>query len=328
LGHLMAFRCRLLFTVSTILAAFVIQATEVALMGTSPLPKVRNRVLVSALNLRRTIMHASSSQSQHLRKRNVGSLGVVPRSRCSVVDVDRSGKGSSFASDAKRRKTNAPPSKKDIDMVRTQLGRPPMGKWSVQAYCPSGHPQVLRVHPIAFRKGKATPFPTLFWLTCTHYRQWISRLEANGTIAKINTMLSENKDMAALFEKQQEEYRKMRYEALDEEDLKFLEERPTMKERLMEGGIGGSSSKNRIRCLHENYAHFLATGSNIVGETVSSWGAIPPCSCDCNGRVTMSPQVTFHEQSSEEKIPKSTLKNDNNNNERDIETPHHNDVVD
>mmetsp|Transcript_6311 Transcript_6311/g.8786 ORF Transcript_6311/g.8786 Transcript_6311/m.8786 type:complete len:295 (-) Transcript_6311:456-1340(-) len=254
---------RLLLTlVTTFLAASATQATEVALMGTSPLPIVKNRVLLGSLNLRRAIMHSSSHS--HRRKRNIGSLGVVPRSRCNVFDVDKSGKVAAFASDTKKRKISAP-SKKDKDMVRTQLGRPPMGKWSVQAYCSSGHPQVLRVHPIAFRKGKATPFPTLFWLTCPHYRQWISRLEANGSIAKINNMLSENKDMATLFEKQQEEYRKMRYEALDEEDLKFLEERPTMKERLMAGGIGGSSSKNRIRCLHENYAHFLATGSNVVG---------------------------------------------------------------
>jgi len=161
-------------------------------------------------------------------------------------------------------------------MVRVQLGREPMGNWSVQKYCSSGHPQVLKVHPLVARKGKVTPFPTLFWLTCTHYRQSISRLEAEGYIAKVNEILGNDTTMAAKFVENQEEYRNLRFDELDQEDQKFLEERPQMQLKLRMG-IGGSHNKSRIRCLHENFAHFLATGNNVVGEYIWNLGVIPEC---------------------------------------------------
>eukprot|EP00471_Norrisiella_sphaerica_P006408 CAMPEP_0184484692 /NCGR_PEP_ID=MMETSP0113_2-20130426/6375_1 /TAXON_ID=91329 /ORGANISM="Norrisiella sphaerica, Strain BC52" /LENGTH=124 /DNA_ID=CAMNT_0026865787 /DNA_START=444 /DNA_END=815 /DNA_ORIENTATION=- len=90
--------------------------------------------------------------------------------------------------------------------------------------------------------------------------------------------------MATAFAKNQEEYRKMRLEALDEEEIAYLQAQPQMNQKLVEGGIGGNLNPNRIRCLHENYAHFLATGSNVIGEEVESWKVIPPCCSEEKGR--------------------------------------------
>mmetsp|Transcript_932 Transcript_932/g.1304 ORF Transcript_932/g.1304 Transcript_932/m.1304 type:complete len:238 (-) Transcript_932:121-834(-) len=173
------------------------------------------------------------------------------------------------------------PSETDVNMVQKLLGRPPMGLWTVQSYCPSGHPKVLRVHPLMVRKKgeEVTPFPTLFWLTCAHYRSCISRLECEGYILTINKLLEEDKKMADQYLKDQESYRTMRLESLSEEERRLLN--PSMMRRFTEGYIGGSANPRRIRCLHENFAHFLATGNNVVGEYIWNLGVIPPCP-DCN----------------------------------------------
>src|SRR5918996_1083554 len=70
----------------------------------------------------------------------------------------------------------------DLALVTEQLGRPPLTDFSVVARCGSGHPLVIRNHPVD-RAGK--PFPTLYWLTCPDAVKAVSRLEAEGWIKRL-----------------------------------------------------------------------------------------------------------------------------------------------
>ncbi|GAB5364605.1 hypothetical protein AAMO2058_000984200 [Amorphochlora amoebiformis] len=169
----------------------------------------------------------------------------------------------------------------DIEKVRGMLGRTPMGTWMIHSYCDSNrtHPQVLKVHPLMRRKkrGDLTPMPTLYWLCCPHYQYWISRLEGEGYIEKVNSLLENNESMAQAFHNNNKRYIDQRWDLLSESERKFVAERSTVQDRLLRSGIGGSANLRRIRCLHENFAHFLATEDNVVGEYISSLGLIPPC---------------------------------------------------
>lgn len=42
-------------------------------------------------------------------------------------------------------------------------------------------------------------------------------------------------------------------------------------EQILRGcGIAGMRYTNQVKCLHTHYAHYLATGQNIVGEWVQA----------------------------------------------------------
>jgi hypothetical protein len=61
----------------------------------------------------------------------------------------------------------------------------------------------------------------------------------------------------------------LRWETLSVEDRAYCEARGASHvEALRERGIGGYATDDQVKCLHVHYAHFLATGDNIVGEWV------------------------------------------------------------
>jgi hypothetical protein len=71
----------------------------------------------------------------------------------------------------------------DLAIVRDQLGREPTTRFTVVARCPDGHPLVIRNEPV---DADGHPFPTLFWLTCPAAVRAVSRVEAEGWIARLN----------------------------------------------------------------------------------------------------------------------------------------------
>ena len=71
----------------------------------------------------------------------------------------------------------------DLRIVAEQLGREPTIPFTVVARCAPGHPLVIRNAPV---DGDGRPFPTSYWLTCPNAVRSVSRLEADGWIARLN----------------------------------------------------------------------------------------------------------------------------------------------
>ncbi len=71
----------------------------------------------------------------------------------------------------------------DLVAVREQLGREPTVPFTVTARCTGGHPLVIRNAPV---DAQGAPFPTTHWLTCPDAVRSVSRLEADGWIARLN----------------------------------------------------------------------------------------------------------------------------------------------
>ena len=86
-----------------------------------------------------------------------------------------------------RIEATATASEEDLSMLEAQLGRRPSGVLKVEAYCPAGHPQVIRYYPLSLsEEGKVlSPFPTLYWLTCRSLIRQVSEFESYGWIGKI-----------------------------------------------------------------------------------------------------------------------------------------------
>ena len=138
----------------------------------------------------------------------------------------------------------------DLAAVTAQLGREPITEFSVLARCGSGHPLVIRNHPVD-RAGE--PFPTLYWLTCTEAVAAVSRLESQGWIKR----LAERAQTDPAFAR-----------ALEEAHRAYAEERGRWASRARNwGGVGGTRAG--VKCLHAHYAHHLAGGKDPVGSWVA-----------------------------------------------------------
>jgi exopolyphosphatase/guanosine-5'-triphosphate,3'-diphosphate pyrophosphatase len=138
----------------------------------------------------------------------------------------------------------------DLALVREQLGREPLTDFSVMARCASGHPLVIRNHPIDL-EGK--PFPTLYWLTCPEAVKAVSRIEAEGWIKRIDARAGEEPVLGAALERA--------HTAYGEERGRWLEQARDW------GGVGGSRAG--VKCLHAHYANHLAGADDPVGLWVS-----------------------------------------------------------
>jgi len=138
----------------------------------------------------------------------------------------------------------------DRDAVTAQLGRPPRGLRSVAHRCPCGAPTVVCTHP---RLEDGTPFPTLYYLTCTRLTALVSTLEAGGVMRELTERLAEDPAFAAAYRRAHESY-------LAERDA--LEPLGT---RVSAGGM-----PDRVKCLHVHVAHALAAGPGVnpVGDEV------------------------------------------------------------
>jgi exopolyphosphatase/guanosine-5'-triphosphate,3'-diphosphate pyrophosphatase len=154
----------------------------------------------------------------------------------------------------------------DLAAVIDQLGREPLTTFSVAARCESGHPLVIRNFPVDLQ-GK--PFPTLYWLTCPEAVKAVSRLEADGWIARFNEKAESRTGFADELERAHAEYA--------EERARWHEEARAW------GGVGGT--RTGVKCLHAHYANHLAGGADPVGAWVA--GKVEPVHPDegRSGRV-------------------------------------------
>ncbi|CCH28067.1 DUF501 domain-containing protein [Actinosynnema sp. NPDC047251] len=134
-------------------------------------------------------------------------------------------------------------SDEDLAIVAEQLGRAPRGVRAVAARCPSGHPAVVRTSP---RLEDGTPFPTLYYLTCSRLNSYVSRLEGAGLMKEMTDRLATDEQLAERYRFAHESY---------------LAERDAIEPLGTTVTAGGMP--DRVKCLHVHVAHSLAAGPGV-----------------------------------------------------------------
>lgn len=152
---------------------------------------------------------------------------------------------------------------KDREEVEKQLGRKPRGEFKVLKRTLENQPVVIKTDPI-LPGGK--PFPTLYYLTLPKLVQAVSRLEDKGFVTDFEERIRCDSSFAKLYRKAQEAYINDRIEATGSR-LEGLS--PEIKQTITSTGIGGVKNLSAVKCLHAQYAHYLATMKNPVGEEIS-----------------------------------------------------------
>lgn len=151
----------------------------------------------------------------------------------------------------------------DAAAVTAQLGRPPRAVREVAHRCPCGLPSVVQTAP---RLEDGTPFPTLYYLTCSRLAARLSGLEAAGRMREMTERLGADPELAAAYRRAHEAY-------LAERDA--IEPLGT---RVSAGGM-----PERVKCLHVHAAHALARGPGVnpFGDEalaeVGAWWMAGPC---------------------------------------------------
>ncbi|HEY5659838.1 MAG TPA: DUF501 domain-containing protein [Gaiellaceae bacterium] len=134
----------------------------------------------------------------------------------------------------------------DRALVERQLGRPPRAFRRVAVRCPFGRPAVTEQSPY---DDRGEPFPTTYWLTCSHLVAQVSRLEAAGGVERWTRAANEDPELAASLERANAEQRRLRPEL----DL----------------GVGGArAGAGSLKCLHAHVAFALAQPGYELGERV------------------------------------------------------------
>lgn len=141
----------------------------------------------------------------------------------------------------------------DREIVERQLGRSPRAFRRVTVRCPFGRPAVTEQAP--FDIG-GTPFPTQFWLTCSHLAMQLARLEAAGGVERWSAAAVADPELRASLARAHEEQRMLRPE--------------------LPGGIGGAARTGSLKCLHAHAAYALARpgytlGDRILAEAAPLW---------------------------------------------------------
>ena len=157
----------------------------------------------------------------------------------------------------------------DLEIVRKQIGRNDITFLRVIRRCSYGFPVVIECYPE--KDGK--PFPTLYWLTCPHLRQEVSRLEEKGWIKRFEKRIEDSTTMRERMEKAHEEIKNRRERLIRDENLKRL---------LSEVGSGGIRDFTKVKCLHLHLADYLAGVDNPIGEEI--WMMLGMKECE-GGRI-------------------------------------------
>lgn len=147
---------------------------------------------------------------------------------------------------------------RDAGLATQMIGRPLRGRSAVAVRCAWGLPAVLRVDP---RLDDATPFPTLFWLSCPLANRFVGRLEAQGEMSRFNDRLRADERLAAAYAGSSERY---------------VAARDALGGPLPRDDAAGGMP-TRVKCLHALYAHHLAIGDNPVGVWVGE--RVEPLAC-------------------------------------------------
>lgn len=153
----------------------------------------------------------------------------------------------------------------DVAAVSAQLGRTPRGARAVAYRCPCGMPAVVETSP---RLADGTPFPTLYYLTCSRATAAVSALESAGLMRQMNARLASEPVLADQYRRAHERYLARRDEI----------------ERVDEiAGVSAGGMPTRVKCLHVHVAHSLAEGPGVnpfgdeTLEQMGPWWTAGPC---------------------------------------------------
>ncbi|MGH4017027.1 MAG: DUF501 domain-containing protein [Pseudonocardiaceae bacterium] len=139
----------------------------------------------------------------------------------------------------------------------------PRGLRAVAHRCPCGLPSVVQTHP---RLEDGTPFPTLYYLTCSRLAGLVSTVEASGAMREMTDRLAEDPELAQAYLAAHESY---------------LAERDSLEPLGTQVSAGGMPG--RVKCLHVHVAHALARGPGVnpFGDEVlaqlGGWWIAGPC---------------------------------------------------
>lgn len=145
----------------------------------------------------------------------------------------------------------------DRAVVSAQIGRPSRAAPDVVARCHLGLPVVTRM-PRRLEDG--TPFPTRYWLTCPLAVVRVGRVEGEGGVAEVQSLLDGDPGLAARLAAAHDRY------AADRGDST--------------GGVAGIKGEG-VKCLHAHYADHAAGGDNPVGEWVAPHVEPLDCEVEC-----------------------------------------------
>jgi hypothetical protein len=151
----------------------------------------------------------------------------------------------------------------DRHAVAAQLGRPPRALRGVAHRCPCGLPSVVQTHP---RLDDGTPFPTLYYLTCSRLAGLVGRVEAGGAMQEMTDRLAADPSLAGAYRVAHESY---------------LAERDAVEPLGTQVSAGGMP--DRVKCLHVHVAHALACGPGVnpfgdeVLDRIGAWWTPGPC---------------------------------------------------
>ncbi|MGI9645602.1 MAG: DUF501 domain-containing protein, partial [Ilumatobacteraceae bacterium] len=126
------------------------------------------------------------------------------------------------------------------------LGREPRGTFDVVVRDSTGDPVVIRNAPLL---DDGTPMPTRFYLVGVDLVRDVSRLEADGGVARAEAAVDADELVAV----------HARYAAEREEAIPAMHAGPRPS-----GGVGGT--RRGVKCLHAHVAHSLAGGDDAVGR--------------------------------------------------------------
>jgi hypothetical protein len=155
------------------------------------------------------------------------------------------------------------PTAAEIAVVSAQLGRPARGVIGIAARCVCGNPTVVATSP---RLPDGTPFPTLYYLTCSRLNSRIGGLEASGRMREMTERLADDPELADAYRRAHEAY---------------LAERDAIEPLGTDVSAGGMPV--RVKCLHVCAAHALAAGPGVnpFGDEalaeIGDWWRQGPC---------------------------------------------------
>lgn len=161
------------------------------------------------------------------------------------------------------------PTATQLALIEQQIGRPPRGIEAVACATADGVPLVLQMRSLVDER----PFPTLYWLSCRDLCRAIGRIEDEGWVKQIEQELAEDTALRETYLAQQQRYVARRWQLMREEDRQRIEQLgfSPLFERY---GIGGIAQWDKVRCLHMQYAHWLAEGDNVIGERLEQTFAL------------------------------------------------------
>jgi len=146
----------------------------------------------------------------------------------------------------------------DRAAVARQLGRTPRAFRRVVVRCPWGMPAVTEQDPY---DDSGAPFPTTYYLTCTHLVAAVSRIEAAGGVERWSGAVASDRKLAGALERATAEQCAARRELAGGRI-------GADGGASLDSGIGGSRNPSQLKCLHAHVAYALVHPGYLVGEGV------------------------------------------------------------